>query len=107
MRVLPLLSCTVLLALVSACGSNETTSSGSGGGGAGGTGSGGTTSGGGESAPLTVDTDKGSVEGKLIGSTRAFLGIPFAAPPTGDLRWKPPAPHEAWKGTLDATKKGR
>ncbi|MEZ4307004.1 MAG: carboxylesterase/lipase family protein [Polyangiaceae bacterium] len=40
-------------------------------------------------------------------STRAFLGIPFAEPPTGDLRWKPPVPHAAWTDTLPANKKGR
>lgn len=33
-----------------------------------------------------------------------FYGIPYAAAPTGDLRWKPPAPRAPWSGVLDATK---
>lgn len=54
---------------------------------------------------LTVKTDRGKVEGKAAsqGSVRAFLGVPFAAPPTGDLRWKAPAPAAKWKGKRDAT----
>jgi para-nitrobenzyl esterase len=53
-----------------------------------------------------VTTDKGPVQGTLVGKTRIFLGIPFAAPPVGDLRWKPPAPAAAWKDPLVATKRG-
>ncbi|UQA57190.1 carboxylesterase/lipase family protein [Polyangium aurulentum] len=56
--------------------------------------------------PLTVTTDKGPVEGALLGGARVFLGIPFAAPPVGDLRWKPPAPHAAWTETLQAKARG-
>ncbi len=36
----------------------------------------------------------------------AFVGIPYAAPPVGNLRWKPPEPAAKWKGTRDATKFG-
>jgi para-nitrobenzyl esterase len=56
-------------------------------------------------APLTVHTVQGKVEGKMVGdgAVRAFLGLPYAAPPVGDLRWKPPAPPVAWKGVRDAT----
>lgn len=40
-----------------------------------------------------VTTGAGVVEGTLeSGGVRAFRGIPFAAPPTGALRWKPPQP---------------
>ncbi|HWY05002.1 MAG TPA: carboxylesterase family protein, partial [Candidatus Acidoferrum sp.] len=45
----------------------------------------------GASAPK-VKTDAGVFEGKQVGSVHAFLGIRYAAPPLGDLRWKPPAP---------------
>jgi para-nitrobenzyl esterase len=52
------------------------------------------------STPLQIKTDKGKVEGSLTtdGKVRAFKGIPFAAPPVGDLRWKPPQPAAKWKG---------
>ncbi|NUP05443.1 MAG: carboxylesterase family protein [Polyangiaceae bacterium] len=59
-------------------------------------------SGGGEAGPLVVETDKGPVEGGLVGSSRVFFGIPYAAPPVGDLRWRPPAPHDAWTEVLPA-----
>ena len=57
---------------------------------------------------LVVKTDEGKVHGKFInnGVVRAFQGIPYAAPPVGDLRWKAPRPAAKWKGELDATKYG-
>ena len=57
---------------------------------------------------LTVKTADGKVHGKLMNDSkvRAFQGIPYAAPPIGDLRWKPPVPAKPWKGELDATKYG-
>ncbi len=48
----------------------------------------------------------GRVQGEIIAGTRRFLGIPFAAPPVGDLRWRPPAPPAPWSGTLEATRFG-
>ncbi len=100
----------LLLGSVLAVGCGDGGTSGTGGSGTGGTSTGGSGGAGGSTAtaaPLTVDTDKGAVQGTLSGTTRAFLGVPFAAPPTGDLRWKPPAPHAAWKDTFDASTKGR
>jgi para-nitrobenzyl esterase len=57
---------------------------------------------------LVVKTDDGKVHGKLIGDgkVRAFQGVPYAAPPVGELRWKAPQPAAKWKGELDATKYG-
>ncbi len=57
---------------------------------------------------LKVKTEQGKVHGKLInqGKVRAFLGIPYAAPPVGELRWKAPQPPARWKGARDATKYG-
>ncbi len=57
---------------------------------------------------LTVKTSDGKIHGKTLndGKVRAFEGIPYAAPPVGDLRWKSPQPVKPWKETLDATKFG-
>ena len=56
------------------------------------------------SNPLKIKTDKGKVEGTLTtdGQVRAFKGIPYAAPPVGNLRWQPPQPAAKWFGTLTA-----
>lgn len=60
-----------------------------------------------QSSPsLQVKTASGVVEGKEIGSVHAFLGIPYAAPPVGDLRWKPPVPAANWEGVRKATEFG-
>jgi para-nitrobenzyl esterase len=56
---------------------------------------------------LRVKTVNGIVEGVLEKSgIRSFKGIPFAAPPIGDLRWKAPQPLQAWTGVLKADKFG-
>jgi para-nitrobenzyl esterase len=57
---------------------------------------------------LKVKTEQGKVQGKTInnGNVKAFLGLPYAAPPVGELRWKAPEPPAKWKGTRDATKFG-
>jgi len=51
----------------------------------------------------TVETRSGAVRGSAGSGHHAFLGIPFAAAPTGDLRWAPPQPASAWTGVRDAT----
>ena len=55
-----------------------------------------------------MKTEQGKVQGKTIndGKVKAFLGMPYAAPPVGDLRWKAPEPPAKWKGTRDATNFG-
>jgi para-nitrobenzyl esterase len=50
-----------------------------------------------------VTTDDGAVRGTTAGTVDEFLGIPYAAPPTGNLRWRPPAPPARWRGVRDAT----
>src|SRR5271169_4452440 len=51
-------------------------------------------------------TQSGPVQGVAQGDTRAFLGIPYAAPPVGNLRWRPPAPPLPWQGVRDASSFG-
>ena len=55
-----------------------------------------------------VKTDGGIVEGINTASpgVRVFRGIPFAAPPIGELRWKAPQPVRPWKGIVKATEFG-
>src|ERR1700759_1034196 len=50
-----------------------------------------------------VKTANGSVSGIVSSTGRQFLGIPYAAPPVGALRWKPPAAPQNWSNTRDAT----
>src|SRR4029450_5439974 len=56
-----------------------------------------------------VKTAGGTVRGadSADGRVRIFKGIPYAAPPVGDLRWKGPQPAAAWEGVRDATEFGR
>jgi para-nitrobenzyl esterase len=53
-------------------------------------------------API-VRTGDGAVQGMTVGTVNEFLGIPYAAPPTGDRRWRPPQPPARWQGVRDAT----
>jgi para-nitrobenzyl esterase len=50
----------------------------------------------------TVQTRNGRLRGKREGDGAVFLGIPYAAPPVGTLRWRPPQPLPAWSGVRDA-----
>ncbi len=60
--------------------------------------------------PVTPGTPVVVESGQVAGiatdtkGVTAFLGIPYAAPPTGELRWKPPAPRAPWDGVLQADK---
>jgi para-nitrobenzyl esterase len=56
--------------------------------------------------PLRVHTQSGLVEGKTQETIRAFLGIPYAAPPVGELRWRPPQPVAKWDGVRPAKEFG-
>lgn len=49
---------------------------------------------------LQVDTQCGTIEGVQMDSVKAFLGIPFAEAPVGNLRWKEPQPKQPWEGVL-------
>lgn len=56
--------------------------------------------------PTLVQTQQGPVKGVEANGVQTFLGIPYAAPPVGALRWQPPAPAPARTGTLDASTAG-
>lgn len=51
-------------------------------------------------------TSSGSLRGIDGAGVRAFLGVPYAAPPVGDLRWRAPRPVAAWQGVRDASRIG-
>jgi carboxylesterase type B len=55
--------------------------------------------------PVIVQTSTGALAGSG-GDIRVFKGIPFAAPPIGPLRWRPPEPPTQWQGVRDATQFG-
>jgi len=51
----------------------------------------------------TVKVDGGLVDGKALGSgVTGWFGVPFAAPPVRDLRWRAPQPVQPWQGVLHA-----
>ena len=56
----------------------------------------------GASGPV-AGTANGAVRGLASGAVDEFLGIPYAAPPVGALRWQPPQPAASWSGVRDAT----
>jgi para-nitrobenzyl esterase len=57
-------------------------------------------------ATKTVRIASGEVAGTGAPGVRIFRGIPFAAPPVGLLRWRPPQPPQPWSGVFEATRYG-
>src|SRR5579883_1680796 len=50
-----------------------------------------------------VDAPAGKMRGTIAGNLRVFKGIPYARPPVGNLRWKPPVPLPRWQGVRTVT----
>jgi|TARA_B110001454_G_scaffold215551_1_gene237203 para-nitrobenzyl esterase len=55
---------------------------------------------------VTVNTGFGDLRGELLDGVSIFRGIPFAAPPVDELRWRAPKPPIPWSGVRDATRFG-
>jgi para-nitrobenzyl esterase len=53
-----------------------------------------------------VRIDGGLIRGAGAAGVYSFRGLPYAAPPTGNLRWRPPQPASSWSGIRDATQFG-
>jgi para-nitrobenzyl esterase len=57
-------------------------------------------------APPHVRVENGELQGLVADGVESFKGIPFAAPPVGDLRWRPPQPAARWTGVREAAEFG-
>ncbi|MEO7731106.1 MAG: carboxylesterase family protein, partial [Kofleriaceae bacterium] len=57
--------------------------------------------------PTLVTLADGKVHGGVVGTSRQFLGIPYAKPPVGALRWKPPEKPAPWTTPLEAAQFGK
>ena len=57
-------------------------------------------------AQTQVKTAEGILEGKDLSGIKVFKGVPFAAPPVGNLRWKAPQPAAHWNGVREAKEYG-
>ncbi len=49
-----------------------------------------------------VGTDSGNLQGVTQGPVESFKGVPFAAPPVGELRWRAPQPVQSWSDVRQA-----
>jgi para-nitrobenzyl esterase len=56
-----------------------------------------------QSDPAVVTAPTGAVRGRAVGEVLAFKGIPYATPPVGQNRWRPPASALRWSGVRDAS----
>jgi para-nitrobenzyl esterase len=56
---------------------------------------------------LVAQTEEGALRGTSEGPAIAFMGIPYASPPVGELRWEAPQPAAPWTGVRDAGRPGR
>lgn len=59
-----------------------------------------------EPAATVLAIDAGRIEGRIEAGLRGFLGIPYAKPPIGDLRWRSPQPPDPWRDVRPALEYG-
>lgn len=59
-----------------------------------------------EQPSAMVHTESGDLRGTVVNGVGEFLGIPYAKPPVGALRWQPPQPAAPWQGVRQATQFG-
>jgi len=59
-----------------------------------------------QTAPAAVRVDTGELQGVVDDGVVSYKGVPFAAPPVGELRWRPPQPAAPWKGVRQASEFG-
>jgi len=59
-----------------------------------------------EGAPVTVQVESGALSGRTWDGVQAFRGVPYAAAPVAELRWRPPQPAPAWSGVREAIRFG-
>lgn len=59
-----------------------------------------------QTSETTLDSPAGKVRGEIVDGLRIFKGIPYAVPPIGVRRWRPPEPLPTWQGTLEAKRFG-
>ena len=56
-----------------------------------------------QQTPPVVRVDSGQLQGVVDDGVASYKGVPFAAPPVGELRWRPPQPLAPWTGVRQAT----
>jgi len=54
--------------------------------------------------PVALRTPSGQLQGYVDQQVEHYLGVPYARPPVGELRWRPPHPVQPWQGTLSVQK---
>src|SRR5947207_2204765 len=59
-----------------------------------------------DQSSAVVKIDSGQLQGVAADGVVSFKGIPFAAPPVGELRWRPPQPTPKWTGVRQAAEFG-
>ena len=56
-----------------------------------------------QASPVVLQTEQGALRGQELNGVRVFRGVPFAEPPVGELRFRPPVSKRPWSGVHDAT----